>query len=326
MSQDTRTITTINTSQIEHRGEKDSLHKLLAKRVLVEKEFEALGHTYRHGPYYRTFEHRVIRPVLKTGLRLSGLYQRGLTNALSPVVQRVVMRFANLPRELEGFEVLHLSDFHIDGTPGLADALATAIAPLRPDVCVLTGDYRFEDRGECEAVYPLMEEVIGSIHARFGVYGILGNHDPSEMAMRLEDFGIRMLVNEAAPVGESSDPLWVLGVDDPFDYRCDDLQKAQSGVPRGSFQILLAHAPELYEEAAAAGINLYLTGHTHGGQIRLPGVGALRQNAKCPRAYARGHWRHAEMQGYTSSGVGCSSLPVRFNCPPELVMIELRRS
>jgi len=81
----------------------------------------------------------------------------------------------------------------------------------------------------------------------------------------------------------------------------------------------------MYNEAAAAGIHLYLCGHTHGGQIRLPWLGAPMQNAACPRRYAHGCWRHGEMQGYTSAGAGCSMLPVRYNCPPEITLIELAR-
>src|SRR5207248_11700996 len=90
-------------------------------------------------------------------------------------------------------------------------------------------------------------------------------------------------------------------------------------------KILLAHTPEVYADASARGVQLYLSGHTHAGQIRFPGIGSIRNNARCPRAYAYAHWRHGAMQGYTSAGVGCSSLPIRFNCPPEIVLIELRR-
>jgi hypothetical protein len=86
------------------------------------------------------------------------------------------------------------------------------------------------------------------------------------------------------------------------------------------------HTPELVDEAAAAGVDLYLCGHTHGGQICLPWIGPIIVNANCPRRYARGLWRHRHMQGYTSPGVGTSGVPVRFFCPPEIGVIELRCS
>ena len=99
-----------------------------------------------------------------------------------------------------------------------------------------------------------------------------------------------------------------------------------SEVPAGAFKILLAHAPELFENANELGIQLNLSGHTHGGQLRMPVIGALRQNARCPKEFAWGVWRYGKLQGYTTCGVGSSTLPIRFCCPPEVVIIELRRS
>jgi hypothetical protein len=186
----------------------------------------------------------------------------------------------------------------------------------------MTGDYRFEDYGSCERVYPLMRQITSNVRTRFGIYGVLGNHDISEMAINLERIGIRMLLNESAAIGDT--PLWLVGVDDPFDYQCHDLAKALEPVPADSFRVLLAHAPELYDEANEAGIHLYLSGHTHAGQIRIPYLGAIRRNAKCPGALVHGLWRHKSVQGYTSAGIGCSSLPVRFGCPPEIVLIQLQ--
>ena len=134
-----------------------------------------------------------------------------------------------------------------------------------------------------------------------------------------------MLVNEALEIRRGADSLWVAGVDDPFDYRCDDLEAALEDVPLGAFKLLLAHAPEIYQTAADQGVDLYLSGHTHAGQIRLPFLGAIKHNAKCPKEFRQGLWEHAQMRGYTTAGVGCSSVPVRFNCPPEIVLFELRR-
>jgi predicted MPP superfamily phosphohydrolase len=137
--------------------------------------------------------------------------------------------------------------------------------------------------------------------------------------------GVRMLINESIAVGPVHEPVWVIGVDDPHLYGCDDLKTAMQNVPKRGFKLLLAHTPEIFEEANKAGIDLYLTGHTHAGQIRLPAIGALIQLADSPRAFSFGHWRHGSMQGYTTAGLGCSLLPVRFNCPPEIVVIELAR-
>jgi len=303
-----------------------SLSERVKPRIAVEREFARLGHTYRHGPLHFVFEHYFIRPVLESSLRILGLYNRGLRNALTPVIREIVLNFSDLPPAFHGFRLLQISDLHIDGVDGLAEALGPVIATLRPDACVLTGDYRFENFGPCDEVYPRMRQVIEAISAEHGVYGILGNHDAAEIAFRLEDLGVRMLVNEGIELKRNTEAIWLLGIDDPFDFACDDIPAALAGVPPEAFKILLAHAPERYEQAVAHGIQLYLTGHTHAGQIRLPIIGAVKHNARCPNAFRSGLWNHAGMHGYTSAGVGCSSLPVRFNCPPELVMFELRRA
>jgi len=193
-----------------------TLEARLARRLAVEQHFAELGHSYRHGSLYRWFEHNVTRPVLRLGLQAIGMYGRGLRNALSPVVRRLSLQFENLPPALAGFEILHLSDFHIDENPALADALVPVLRELRPDLCVFTGDYRFEDCGPCEAIYPLMRKIVDAIEARYGIYGILGNHDAAEIVYALEASGVRMLVNEAVPVGPVEGRMWLAGVDDPF--------------------------------------------------------------------------------------------------------------
>ncbi|MBV8810995.1 MAG: metallophosphoesterase [Acidobacteriaceae bacterium] len=306
--------------------EERSLTERLKPRIAIERQFEALGHTFRHGALHAWYEHHVLRPGLRMALRCAGVYSRGVRNALNPVVREITLEFENLPAAFDGFRILQISDFHIDGVDGLAEALVPVLKNVRPDACVLTGDYRFEDSGPCDAVYSRMRTILPSIEAQEGIYGILGNHDSADIAHALEEMGVRMLVNDSVEITRAAQSLALIGVDDPFDYGCDDLPGALFGVDAAAFKVLLAHVPELYEQAAASGIDLYLCGHTHGGQIRFPLVGSIRNNARCPRAYAYGLWRHGAMRGYTSSGVGCSSLPIRFNCPPEVAMIELHRA
>jgi predicted MPP superfamily phosphohydrolase len=315
----------IKSSVDERSGTTTPLAERLKPRIAVEEHFARIGHTYRHGRAYRIFERAFIRPGLKVGLRAVGLYGTGRRNSLSPVVRRITLSYTNLPAAFDGFRLLQLSDFHIDGVDGLAEALAAVLAGIRADLCVFTGDYRFEDSGACAAVYPRMRKVIAAISAEYGILGILGNHDPAEIVWGLEALGVRMLVNEAVEIRRGADSLWVAGVDDPFDYRCDDLDAALENVPSNGFKILLAHAPEIYRSAAARGVDLYLSGHTHGGQIRLPLLGALKHNSHCPKAFSHGRWKHAGMHGYTTAGVGCSTVPVRFNCLPEVVLFELKR-
>jgi uncharacterized protein len=293
------------------------------RRRSLENRYGTGSEGLMRGDFSRLFD-RALAVVLKSGLKSTGQYRRGVANALRPVVRHVPMEFAELPRGLEGYRILHLSDPHIDGVDGLAEIVAEQISLLPVDLCVLTGDYRYRMYGPCDAVYPRMRHILSAVRSRHGVVGILGNHDCAEIAVELERAGVRMLVNEAAGIGSADHRLWVIGVDDSYYYDCADLAGAMAEVPAGAFRLLLAHSPDLYEEAAEANIDLYLTGHTHAGQIRLPLLGPLILHSDGPRSYTGGNWIHSTMKGYTSSGVGCSLLPVRFGCPPEIAVIELR--
>lgn len=266
---------------------------------------------------------QLVRPLLKMALMGVGLYWRGLRNALKPQVRRVKLAFKDLPKAFDGFRILHLADLHIDGMDGLTEVVAEIVSECDVDLCVMTGDYRFETHGSCAAVYPRIQKIHSKIRAEFGVIAILGNHDAAEMAFEFEKYGIRMLVNEAIELRRQRQSLWIVGVDDPHKYECDDLHLALEEVPLNAFKVLLAHTPEMFREASSSGVDLYLCGHTHAGQIALPFVGAPIQNADCPREFVHGRWHYRDMQGYTSAGVGCSMLPIRFNCPPEIVIVEL---
>jgi uncharacterized protein len=295
----------------------------LEPRIQVEQLFARTGRTYRRGAARIWYKRRIEPQILKFGLQAAGLYRRGLRNALDPVVRTLRLRFANLPAAFDGFQLLHVSDFHIDGNAALADRVCSLLSGLNPDLCVFTGDYRFDVMGRSDCVYAPMRQIVESISAKHGIFGVLGNHDVSDIAFGLEEMGVRMLVNEAAPVREGNDCVWIAGIDDPFDYRCDDLPSALADAPANAFQILLAHTPDRIKQAARRGVNLYLCGHTHAGQIRLPVIGSIKHNSKTSRKFSFGHWDYEGMQGYTTAGIGCSALPVRYNCRPELVMIEL---
>ncbi len=303
-----------------------SLERQLRQHIAVEQYFEQSGRTFRKSRRRLWFNREVKPRILRALFTLAGIYSRGKRNALSPIVNRVTLTFPDLPAWLDGFEILQISDLHIDEMDGLAESLARIIEPLRPDLCVLNGDYRWEIVGPCDRVYPRLDKVVSRVQARYGCIGILGNHDASEIALHLEERGVRMLVNESVAIRHNGASLWVAGTDDPFDYRAADLTAALADIPRGGFTVLLTHTPQLYREAAQRGVRLYLCGHTHAGQIRLPGLGAVKKNAPVPRALVQGHWRHEAMQGYTSWGAGCSTLPVRFGCPPEVALLRLVRS
>jgi predicted MPP superfamily phosphohydrolase len=132
-----------------------------------------------------------------------------------------------------------------------------------------------------------------------------------------------MLLNEADTIERDGEKLHVAGIDDAHYFRVDNMEKAADGIPLEDFSILLSHTPEVYRQASHAGFDLMLSGHTHAGQICLPGQIPVKLNAVLPRRLGAGSWMHRTMHGYTSSGVGTSIVTARFNCPPEITLHRL---
>jgi predicted MPP superfamily phosphohydrolase len=134
-----------------------------------------------------------------------------------------------------------------------------------------------------------------------------------------------VLLNESVAIDRDNSSIYLVGVDDAHFYRADNIEKAAAAVPHDCVSVLLSHTPEIYRQAAHAGFNLMLSGHTHGGQICLPGGIPILLEANLPRAFGARAWRHAGMAGYTSAGTGSSVVPVRFNSRPEIALHQLRR-
>jgi uncharacterized protein len=157
------------------------------------------------------------------------------------------------------------------------------------------------------------------------IYGVLGNHDTIRMVPGLEDMGIQMLLNENHAIERGDHRIYLAGIDDAHFYRVDNIEKAATGIPVEGFSILLSHTPEVYQQASYADFSLLLGGHTHGGQICLPGRIPITLDSVLPRHMGSGSWKYREMIGYTSAGAGCSIVSARFNCPPEITLHRLRR-
>jgi predicted MPP superfamily phosphohydrolase len=263
--------------------------------------------------------HSVIRIVLK----LSGLYWRGCRNAERIVIRTNDVESARLPPRFDGFTILHISDTHADISAGAMRRLLELVDGLPYDLCVWTGDFRGATFGPYDAALKGTADIVG--HLRQPIYGVLGNHDTIRMLPGLEAMGIRMLQNECETIRRGDEAIHLAGIDDAHYFRVDNIEKAASSIPHGAFAILLSHTPEIYRQAAHAGFELLLSGHTHGGQICLPGSIPLMLEAVLPRRMGAGAWRHGGMAGYTSVGAGSSVVPVRFNCPPEITLHRLHR-
>lgn len=267
-----------------------------------------------------TQSHRLIRGALM----LTGLYWRGLRNAGNVRLRHNRIEFARLPRAFEGFTILQLSDLHVEMSEAALNKTAELIKNVPYDLCVLTGDYRAKTFGPFSAAIAGIARLRPAINAP--LYGVLGNHDTICMVPELEAMGIRMLLNEHEVIERNGERLYLVGVDDAHFFRMDNIQQAITAVPHDAFSILLTHTPEIYRQAAHADFDLLLSGHTHGGQICLPGGIAITLDSVLPRSMGAGAWRYNEMLGYTSVGTGSSVVPVRFNCPPEITLHHLRRN
>ena len=292
-------------------------------RQRLGMESEGGQHVFGYGRNFFHIENWYsIHALIRNALRLSLLHGRGRRNARALRVRHHPLAISGLPGAFEGFRILQLSDLHIDVDREFADVLIRRLQGVEWDLCVITGDFRYRTHGDFAEVLAAMARL--RPHLGPTVYAILGNHDSIRMVPPLEALGIRFLLNESQAVCRGEEVIHIAGIDDPHYYRVDNLERARRGIPVDAVSILLAHSPEIYRQAAHAGFDAMFCGHTHGGQIRLPGGIPLLTNAKCPRCYCAGPWRHHGLQGYTSLGTGSSVVDVRFNCPPEVTVHELR--
>jgi len=295
--------------------------RLYAKQRLgIEKDHEAQifgqGLTFFHVENWYS-----IHSVIRTLFKLTGLYWRGLANAARVQVRYNDLHFKKLPSAFNGFTLLHMSDFHADMNDGAMCRLEEILPDLNYDLCVLTGDYRGATFGKFDEALARMQAVLACI--KRPVYGVLGNHDTIRMVPDLEAMGIRMLLNECQPIMRGDMTIYLAGIDDAHYFRVDNIEKAASGIPHEAFSILLSHTPEIYRQAAHAGFDLLLSGHTHGGQICLPGSIPITLDSVLPRRFGAGAWEYHNMAGYTSTGVGSSIVAVRINCLPEITLHRL---
>jgi hypothetical protein len=292
------------------------------QRLGIETDHEAQafgqGRNFFHVENWYSI-HSVIRNVL----RLAGLYGRGLRNAERVELRHNDIMLARLPPSFEGFSILHLSDMHTDMNPGAMRRLIALVDGLRYDICVLTGDFRGKTFGPFDATLEGVARVRS--HLAGPVFAVLGNHDTIKMVPGLEQMGIRVLLNESEPILRGNERIHLAGIDDAHFYRVDNIEKAAAGIPAGAFSILLSHTPEIYRQAAHAGFALLLSGHTHGGQICLPGSIPITLDSALPRRLGAGAWKYHDMIGYTSVGAGSSIVPVRLNSRPEITLHRLTR-
>jgi predicted MPP superfamily phosphohydrolase len=238
-------------------------------------------------------------------------------------VERHEIALRRLPPELDGLRIVQLSDIHhspFTGSAQIMHAIETANS-LEPDIIALTGDYVSHDPSYASPC----AEMLGRLRARHGVYAVLGNHDHWTDAALITDLfrlaGIQVLVNEGMRFELGGASFWLAGVDDTM-VGLEDLPLALAGSRADEMKLLLAHNPIILRRAARAGVDLVLSGHTHGGQITWRSEKSASGRPR--RRILRGLGRRGQTQIYVTRGLGTVVLPVRYGCPPEVSLLELR--
>lgn len=256
-------------------------------------------------------------------LKVSGFWKRALRNYFDIQVVENTVRIPHLPTEFEGYTILQLSDLHADLHPDFPERVKALIAPLNYDCLALTGDYRTCTYSDHSGATAATIDIVSV--AKAPVYAVLGNHDCLAKVPVMEEAGIRFLLNEHVVLQRGDAELYLIGIDDPNFYQTHCFERSMSGVPAEAAKVLLSHSPQTHGAAAEVGIDFVLSGHTHGGQICLPGGFILMHDGSAPRRVLAGSWREDQTQGYTSRGTGASGLPARLNCPAEVTLHTLRR-
>jgi predicted MPP superfamily phosphohydrolase len=254
---------------------------------------------------------------------LSQVARAALAEPYRLSVEQHTIHLRRLPRFLDGLRVVQLSDIHHSPFTGSAQielAVETANS-LAPDIIALTGDYVSHER----AYAAPCAELMGRLRAQYGVYAVLGNHDHWTDAPLITDLfraeGIRVLVNEGMRFEHGGAAFWLAGVDDTM-VGLEDLPLALAGARADEMKLLLAHNPIILRRAARAGVDLVLSGHTHGGQVAWRSE--RNASGRPRRRLLKGLGRRAETQIYVTRGLGTSVLPIRYGCPPEVSLLELR--
>ena len=252
-----------------------------------------------------------------------GAYEYSQIESQSVVVDKVQIPLKNLQPGLEGFKIVQLSDIHLHPYTQieLVHKAVTLANALNPDLVVLTGDYVLQKAGSIFELAP----ALAALNAKYGVFAILGNHDlwtnEKVVRMGLEEAGLPVLHNEGVTLSVGQATIYLAGLDDGWSGQ-PDLNAALDKLPANTPAILLAHEPDLADAFSLDGrVSLQLSGHTHGGQVRLPGVGAPFAPVM-GRKYVQGLYNINDMWLYTNRGIGLV-LPFRINCPPEVTEITL---
>jgi predicted MPP superfamily phosphohydrolase len=226
--------------------------------------------------------------------------------------------------------ILQISDLHVERITQRERDMLTRTVSLHPDIIIMTGDYTNSSYTKDPLTLQETRQILSQLHAPYGIYAVNGNVDPPATMSSLFDGldNIRVLNNEVLPLSLPGGTIYLIGVTMGKSSGADELvlKNLLTSLPINTYSILLYHTSEIIGTAASGGVDLYFSGHTHGGQVRLPFYGAIFTDTAFGKKYEMGAYNLKSTTLYVSRGIGLAGglLPrIRFLCPPELVMLEL---
>ncbi|HEX8925183.1 MAG TPA: metallophosphoesterase [Terriglobales bacterium] len=255
----------------------------------------------------------------------------GLHEPHETVVNRIPVVLDRLPEAFNGFRVAQLSDIHFNSfmTPDYLRNVVALISAEKPDMVMYTGDFvsahgprrkqEIDSTGQCVSILRQLAPPLGS-------FAVLGNHDSDVgadiMTEVIASAGIPVLRNQSHAIERDGARLQLVGVDNVTAGHAR-VGKSFRGIPNGDCCLVAVHEPDIADEVRKLPADFQMSGHSHGGQIRMPGVGAVVL-PPFARKYPKGAYQLGALRLYTNSGIGVIGMPVRFLCPPEISIFEFR--
>jgi hypothetical protein len=272
---------------------------------------------------------------LSAGVVAEGALGKVLYEPQETVVSQVGVTLKRLPSGFDGLRIAQLSDIHFNPfmTTDHLERVVELTKAQKPDLVILTGDFvsaghhRRERNARAEQAWPCAN-VLRRIESPLGCFAVLGNHDyeaNADVVAEALSTGsrIQVLRNRAIVLERDGARLWLAGIDNVTKNRAKP-EAALQGVSKQECTIVAVHEPDFADEMRKFSVDFQMSGHSHGGQIRLPGVGALYLPTGA-RKYPMGHYQIGELQLYTNRGIGVVGIPMRFLCPPEITIFTLKK-
>ena len=246
------------------------------------------------------------------------------------VIHTQIIKDSQLASFFDSLKVVQISDLHIDSFGSREKKLIDLIDKINPHLIFVTGDFVGKDSN----LNPVIE-VMGRIAENREVFVVLGNSDhefknreidTKKLIEGLKEKGVHILVNQSIKLKLATDSLYIIGLDDNYLWK-DDFFIATANLPSKSKKILLAHSPDIASKINLDNINLILSGHTHGGQVKLPFLGAIYTNRTCNSAFkfVSGLYYYQKVKVYVNQGIGTSFFPLRFLCRPEITLFKFEK-